>query len=63
VLDVLSPAERGEVLAALLVAHAELADEAERIASDLLSSTSTEDVSPRSRPPWSGSRWMLSALA
>jgi hypothetical protein len=40
----LTPAERGEVLAGLLVAHPELAGEATRIASELLSSCSTEHV-------------------
>ncbi len=43
-LDSLTPAERGEVLGALLVAHPELAGEATRIASELLSSCSTEHV-------------------
>jgi hypothetical protein len=44
VLGSLTPAERGEVLAGLLVAHPELEGDAERIAKDLLSSTSTEQV-------------------
>lgn len=43
-LDSLTPAERGEVLAALLVAHPELEGEAAGLASELLSSTSTEEV-------------------
>lgn len=44
VLTSLTPIERGLVLDALLVAHPDLSDEAEALASGLLSSPSTEQV-------------------
>lgn len=40
----LTPAERGEVFAGLLVSHPELKGDAEQIATELLSSTSIEEV-------------------
>lgn len=43
-LGALAPAERGEVLDRLLIAHPELNDEAERIASELLTAVSVEQV-------------------
>lgn len=40
----LDPAERGVVLDRLLIAHPELHDEAERLATDLLTAVSVEQV-------------------
>ncbi|MGF1597284.1 MAG: hypothetical protein ACFCVK_10205 [Acidimicrobiales bacterium] len=57
----LAPVERGEVLDALLIAHPELNDEAERIARDLLTAVSVEQVASEVE---AALRWIsLDALA
>ena len=57
----LAPVERGAVLDALLIAHPELNDEAERIARDLLTAVSVEQVASEVE---AALRWIsLDALA
>jgi hypothetical protein len=58
---VLAPGERGEVLAALLAAHPDLADEAERLATGLLASPSLEEIA--SEVEWELTQLSLEDLA